>query len=449
MRRLPAGTPYGKGALAPLRVIAAAVFAFVGFLCVAGSNASAEGSQPARSSDVRPSLHVSTRLDSPATATYSIDDIGSPPAGTYSASFPIGFNNTGQIFGYAIRKAQSDPYLAGGIYSCIVWTGTKFANLEPSFAVTGCSPYAMDSADPKLGDYTVVGTFADIHHDATVGTDAFAAHVDGEGNVKLVPYYDHFPAALFGINASGVGIGYSYSEPLVYTVPPEILTSAQPSACPQTGCIFPIQTLKQLDGEPRPECAFGGCTINDAGVIIATGLAAAYELFTIGEPASLHPVKFPVDANVSADFVVTLNNANQLLYFEQSFVLPNGRPVVAKVYDIATNTATVIPPVTGTSCQHYFPISMNNLGEVLGFTSYCTSRPFYWTWDSVHGTQNLSDAVPASAYAIAPLAVNDNAQILASLTTAAGVTHWGILDPPSAGSPQSRDIGPRKGRHAR
>ena len=435
------------------------MFGFIRFLASVMGVAMAL-SQGLPASAARPSIEVRTRSAATA-AAYAITDDGMPPAGTYSSSAPLGFNNTGQIYGIAARKAKADPTVGHIDQSCLLWTGSKYVDLAPSLIVTSCTPYGINSASPAAGSYTVVGSFTDDHHGAP---DAFAVHVDSSGTSKLAPYYDHFPAALYGVNNSGTALGYSnldtdyklFPGPMFVTAPPELMNILQAGCVKEKSfCLEPLQLLRpsfHLDGEPLPQCPFGGCTINDGGNVLGVGYNigfgssyGSYAVYSIGS-SSLDDLR--TSLGIGPNYLVSINDANRILFFQQTYLAPLNVPVSANVYDIATGNVTTIPPVAGTSCQHYFPISMNDAGEVLGFTSYCTRKAFYWTWDPVHGTQNLSAAIPVNAYSIKPLGVNDNAQILVSLQTAAGVTHWGTLDPlaPAAGA---RPGGLKKARDAR
>jgi hypothetical protein len=396
---------------------------------------------------VRPSLEIRTR-SAVGPASFAITDDGMPAAGTYSSSAPVGFNNTGQIYGIGARKAKADPTVGHIDQSCLLWTGSKYVDLAPSLIVTACTPYSINSADAASGSYTVVGSFIDVHH---YTTDAFAAHLDASGISKLVPYYDHYPAALYGVNGSGTAVGYSsiasdyklFPGPMFVTAPPELMNILQAGCFKlKQFCLEPLQLLNpkhRLYGEPSLQCAFGGCTINDGGTVFGS-YDQPYQyigLYTPSAPVPFQALPYNFDPQNGVNFFVSLNNANQLLYFQQQYI--NGAtPVFAKIFNVATNVVTLIPPVAGTSCRHYFPISMNNAGAVLGFTSYCTRKAFYWTWDPVHGTQNLGAAIPVNAYSIKPLAINDNGQILVSLQTAAGVTHWGTLDPLTSGTSARR-----------
>jgi hypothetical protein len=403
---------------------------------------------------LRPKIEAAARRAAVA-ASYAIVDVGAPPAGTYLSSAPIGFNNTGQIYGIASRKAKELPAVGHVDQSCLVWTGSKFVDLEPSLTVTGCTPYGINSADSASGNYTVVGTFTDIHHDAADlpnngATDAFSAQLSASG-VKAVPYYDHYPAALYGVNSAAVGVGFSAMYPaaggvyypMIVTGPAETMTLLEPSCAPQTlECPAPLQRQSRLDGEPLAECAFGGCTIDDGGVVLTaqsdgTSLSSDLELVSIGSTSK--PVLFELPlGNGRISYAVSINNAGRVLYFTENLDAAHD-PVTAAVYDPGSGKSTILPPVAGTSCAHYFPISMNDLGQVLGYTSYCSGKAFYWTWDSVNGTRNLSAEIPASSFTIEPLGINDEAQILVSLATASGTIHWGTLQPlkTSSSSPRS------------
>ncbi len=385
-----------------------------------------------------------------------------PDPATYPSSSPIGFNNTGQIFGVALRSARSNylSYLTDT--DCLVWTGTQFVDLIPSITVRTCTPYAINGADPKSGAYTVVGSFTDIHHPAAnigfhgvdYSTDAFSDSVSAAGASNLLKYYDHFPAALYGVNASGATIGYSrFNDQPVQILLSEAFTSTSPEtlsllnpACftATSGCLSPIQLYgRLLGGKPTGQCGFGGCTVNDAGLFLGYDyLTSQYATYKTGAA----PATTELPLNIVADGAVAFNDANQIAYYAPSDSARDTTESV--VYSLTTSTETVIPPVAGTSCKNYYPISMNDLGEVVGFTTVCSARTFYWTWDPVHGTRDLNTELPAGAPRIQAFGVNDKGQILVSLTSPTGVVHWGTLDPvapaATAHPPQSKD-----GRHVR
>jgi hypothetical protein len=207
------------------------------------------------------------------------------------------------------------------------------------------------------------------------------------------------------------------------------------------GCLETLNFIynHKLNGEPAVQCPFGGCTITDGGTVLGfDAVANAYALYTGGA------------ANVSQDlplpflrsYVVSINDARQVLYFS-----PSSPGVVPSVYDVAAGTSVGVPPVAGTSCANYYPISMSDTEEVLGYTSRCSGRDFYWIWDPVNGTRNVNAALPESAYTVTPLGVNDNGQILVSLLPATGPAHWGTLDPPQ--SPATRRARPKGVTHVR
>ena len=385
----------------------------------------------------RPTIDT-TRARSATTALYTIKDVGLPRETTYPSSSPVGFNNSGQIFGVALRSAKSNRASYDADTDCLVWTGSRFIDLEPSLAVQQCTPFSIGDADPKSGAYDVVGGFTDIHHAGRGYTDAFYATVAASGSYKTEPYYDHSPAALYGVNAAGMATGSSFDHyidayPIFVTAEPAALTYLQPScATTSTGCLEPIELLKtQTNGEPLGPCAFGGCEINARGTVVGFDpVTSDYAVSTIGAPSSLVELPLPI-APGNFGYVVALNDANQLVYFTI------GRTSASFVYNLNAGTTTPIPPVAGTSCAHYYPISINNLGEVLGFSSFCKQGSFYYTWSPVTGTQDLNLELPANAYTIKPLGINDNGQILVSLGTSGGATHWGTLDPVAAAAKTS------------
>jgi hypothetical protein len=133
-----------------------------------------------------------------------------------------------------------------------------------------------------------------------------------------------------------------------------------------------------------------------------------------------------------------INNAGQVDYTVQNSA---GTLVNTAIYTIKGGTTTTVPALPGNSCTYYNPISMNNSGHVLGYTSNCSvsSDSVYWTWDPVNGTKNLNAEFSATAYAsVMALGLNDNGQILVSLETTAGSYHWGLLIPPAAKTKASR-----------
>ena len=295
------------------------------------------------------------------------------------------------------------------------------------------------------GAFTVVGAFNDIRHlppaysYANPYDDAFTATIAGSGSFTTVPFYQYSPAALFGINAAGTAVGTSYNplqaEALMLTAPGERLVNLQSTCSADVGCIVALQfLLKRSDGQPTGQCAFGGCTINASGTVIGVDTSAStYALYT--DPAG-SKVDLPLAVGKYGE-IVALNDASQIAYFIGSTAL---------LYDAIAGTTTAIPPVAGTSCGYYTPVSLNNAGTVLGFASDCKSKAFYFTWNAARGTQDLNLQIPANAFTIKALGINDNGQILVSLRTSAGATHWGTLDPAGA-SATPRRAGAKEQRH--
>ncbi len=413
------------------RVIAIGSLTLASVASWVAANAAPPGAR-APLSERAPAIEVRGRPGAAAPPAYTIHDIGMPAPNTYPSSSPVGFNNTGQMFGVALRAAKSDRLSYLSDTDCLVWTGLKFVDVLGSLAVQTCTPYAINAANTG-GAFTVVGAFTDIHHlvpqyySPNLFNDAFTATFASGGTFATVPFYSYSPAALYGINAAGTAVGNSYnpiqSEGLFVTAPGETLSFLQPScATTATGCLSAVEFLrKRSDGQPTGQCAFGGCTINSSGTVLGVDPdTSTYALYTNGVAGS--KIDLPLTVG-KYGYVVALNDANQIAYF--------GGPTAA-LYDAHAGTTTTIPPVAGTSCVYYTPISLNNAGTVLGFASDCKGKPFYFTWDAVHGTPNLGLQIPANAYTIKAFGINDRGQILVSLQTSAGATHWGTLDPAAA-----------------
>jgi hypothetical protein len=176
--------------------------------------------------------------------------------------------------------------------------------------------------------------------------------------------------------------------------------------------------------EPADSCPFGGCTIDDTGRIL--GYDPTTNQFAVRTGgASGSTVELPiVNKRGDVTYALALNDAGQIPYFYAA-----NSPTAVAIYNVNSETSTPVPAVAGTSCKYYYPVSINNVGQVLGFASDCSKAGFYWTWDSTHGTQELNTQIAANPYKIAALGINDNGQILVSLTTSTGAVHWGTLNP--------------------
>ncbi len=382
-----------------------------------------------------------------ATASYTLLDVGAPPSSVYPSSEPIGFNDTGQIFGIATSTAKEDRVGFASDFDCLVWTGARFVDISPAGTFESCAPFAIDGADPTSKAFTVVGRFRDIYHAPSpyyysLGDPAqvaFAANVSAAtGTFAFSPYDAYDPSGFFGINSSGVKVGYA--QDVAASTQAEVAVGAAGDtfafvrpACADAAssalCPLPIQSLKRFsNGQPTGYCAFGGCTIDDdrnvLGVDAQTG---SYSIARVGVPSSAKDL-----ALSSSVHAVAMNQPGKILY---GYTVTSGAGIVgAALFDIPSATSTVLPPVSGTSCDYYYPISMNHTGEVLGFTGACKASHFYWTWDAVHGTREVTAAVRAGGKSFQAYGVNDAGAILVSFAARDGTTHWGTLQPAASGN---------------
>ena len=406
----------------------------------------ASGASGATATPERPK--VSLRASGGATTTpYTLRDVGAPPPSAYPSSEPIGFNNTGQIFGIATSAAKEDRVGFASDFDCLVWTGARFVDISSAGTFESCAPFAIDGADPTSKAFTVVGRFRDIYHAPTpdyqtvldTAQVAFAANVSSAtGTVAFSPYYAYDPSGFFGINSGGQKLGYAQDFP-AFTQPELALGASGDSfafvrpACADAAssafCPAPIQLLKPFsNGQPTGYCAFGGCTIDDDGNVLGVDEnAASYLIARAGVPSSAKDL-----ALSSSVHAVAMNQPGKILY---GFTVTSGAGIVgAALFDIASATSTVLPPASGTSCNYYYPISMNHTGEVLGFTGGCKGSHFYWLWDAIHGTRAVTATVPKGGTSFAAYGVNDAGAILVSFAAPDGTTHWGTLQPGASGN---------------
>ncbi len=387
-----------------------------------------------------------------ATPAYTIHNVGAP---AYTGgSLPLGFNNTGQIFGFAYNVHGYT-----GPIDCVIWTGTVFERLPfPVVTVstayhnanTRCMPAGIDDANAATGAYEIVGS---VQEEYTFNPNAFAVVAVASAFKKSSIYYPYSPSAMVGVNSAQTSLATAeFSRDTVADIHGQLYFTA-------TGA---VDALSQLQAPASPNaplehyliptvanaCPFGGCAINGAGEVLGYDYTtvndystATAALYTLGKPASL--VHLPIQDvlgieqndntyQVAVVFPVALNNAGQLVYYDTDL----GSPVLYNVASGAKTVISVLPP--GCSAPSAAPISLNNLGEVLGVVSNCPNYSGYFTWDSVHGTQFLNAEIPASAYTLFPLGVNDRGQILVTLQTSAGVNDWGTLDPVAGGSAKAQ-----------
>ena len=381
-----------------------------------------------------PGLRNSQRSPAANAPSYTIHNVGYPSGAT--SSTPGGFNDTGQIFGLA-----EVPTAQGRVQDCRLWTGFAFVRL-PLPATGTCTALAINDANAGSGEYEVVGAATEAF---SVGTRAFAVIAGPGGFVRSTIYYANSPSTMVGVNASAVSVASAAFERdrigdldgLLYFTTVSAGSALATLQTPTAANAPPIHNLLPIaptyyPAYPNP-CAFGGCTINAANEVLGfdalTRTAAqtfTLAVYTVGNPASLRhlPLSGPILAPSPAeDTPVAFNNADRLVYLDST----TNEPAVLDIDTGAKTRLPVLPAGCPASAQG-IPLSMNDLGEVVGFNAGCATPNVYWTWDPLHGTHYLASEIPASAYTIYPLGVNDNGQILVALVDANGVDDWGTLD---------------------
>ncbi len=355
--------------------------------------------------------------------TYTIADVGAPPATTFSHNGrPAAFNNAGQILGQAesAKKVTDD---------CVLYAGRgTFIDVSPSMTDTVCYGTGLSSPDSN-GTVRFVGSLAT----AFVQDAALFGTLDSSGKIATTAFTSNQESALGGVNVSGEAIGAAYYLPLGgfdSSYPPFVVAAgtktlgiAQPY-CVKVAqyCAEPLQTVGS--------CPFGGCTINDSDTVLALdSVSEDFMVYTPGPSPSGQDL--PAIKVSGQTGILDMNNADQILY---STFDATGTHISSAIYAIGHGITTPIPTIPGNSCSDYVAESLSNAGQVLGYTQNCkkTADEIYWTWDPANGTQNLNAEIPSNSYhSIAPLGVNDNGQILVSLVTAAGSYDWGTLNPPA------------------
>jgi hypothetical protein len=384
---------------------------------------------PIRSARIRPNLGSGQ--------TYTIVNLGAPSTTSYSSSSPVAFNNTGQIVGTAYLTSKQTV-------DCVMYNHGSFVDLTASAAQAACGVGSLSKANK--GKAHLVGTLRTPFEQAAVAfSGAFVTTTSG---FTLTEFAANDLSNLFGVNSSGEAVGVAWYAPLggfysdqPYFVLPAATSTLQPM---QPQCVTVGQALCAAPNfAPTASCPFGGCSINDSGLILGWDPHAATPslmTYTYGQSTSAKDIPI-VGPQLYGDAFI--NNAGQIAYSAYNSALTN---VVAYVYSSATGATTAIPSIPGNSCADYVPISFSNLGQVLGLTENCGAFTdyIYWTWDPVNGTQNLATEFSITGYStVTPLGVNDGGQILASLVTNADVTGWGTLNPP-AGARRRRPAARRR-----
>jgi hypothetical protein len=373
---------------------------------------------PARRHAPKPPLHVirsiAGRNMPAAAATYSILDVGGPPTAGYYYDPPHAFNDSDVIVGQAYNANL-------GTFDCFAYTGTKtkrFIDMSAGSAITQCNPTSVGAATGTstpfvgYGDETTLGYFALSGNVSTNGSSS----IEGLSNV-VTSYF-------IGVNASGEAIGEGVYIPqggFFSTYPPYVQSPGATSlALAQPQCSV-YQALCADNEYADYLCPFGGCEINDAGLIMGyddyTGVEMVYSYGGSGKD-------LPFNNDTTA-----LNNANQILY--SGYSCSGSCAYATNLYSLKTGSTTPIPTPKNSSCTGVYGLSLNNLGEVLGETTGCAAESdyVYVTWTAKGGTKVLNSEIPANAYeSLEPIGVNDSGEILLALFTPTA-EHWGLLVP--------------------
>ena len=170
---------------------------------------------------------------------------------------------------------------------------------------------------------------------------------------------------------------------------------------------------------------------------------------TVGQPSSAQDLTVP---GSSWESPTGINNLNEVAYYQYT---SSGPPYsLSYQYTVGASAATEIAPASQWYCNNWYPLSQNNLGEVLGIGYTCqhdglTYSSLYWTWTPAGGMSILNTQIPPSnGYdQILPLGVNDLGQILVQLYTNTGNYDWGMLIPPTSNQPRHGQIKPGKPLH--
>jgi hypothetical protein len=344
---------------------------------------------------------------------YSIVIFGAPKAPNGSSSTPIGFNNTGQIYG-----------------SCSVYTGARFLNF-PSSAYSSCSATSMSDASSSTGAFSiggVVGTPYDPNSSGFVAT--FTA---GKGGSMRSFESSRPDSDVYSVDAAGDAYLSSYSildpdEPQVYLSKTRSFQGFP--ACSTSGnsmagaCFEPVRYYD--------ECPFGGCEHNENGLFLgaASNNPGFWYLYNPSTNSGISVADFIDEGEFSPSLYAPQLSDYGLVVFETYPSFGSQAPQTAlAVYSIASqawNERIGLADCTGISQ----PISMNNLGEVLGYAVGCPDGNEYFTWDPENGTQVVQGPPSGRFTSIYPLGVNDNGQILISAqTSSSNGTYWGVLNP--------------------
>jgi hypothetical protein len=382
-----------------------------------------------------PLLHPARRGAIVTGQTYTIVDVGAPSSTKFTNATPVGFNNTGQMYGTAAANATAP----GTGPACLAYTGAAFIGLTSPTTIQGCQPAGI--SDAASGFFTIV---ASVQSFVNPNPSAFAATTRVNGRSTAAKPFASFPfSAIDGINGAGTIFGHSFNAafPQGAEAVPYYFSGSAPAAL-QPACVVPGNgqgnCLSLYEYQPSfgaYPCPFGGCTIAPNGTLLVyDGSSGTYAL---SAPLAAQWYDVPqtiTDGNGYANNFVDLQESNYGILAMDDITSPNLVGIATAAFVIGT-TAWAVVPSLATSCTEHVPLSENNAGEILGYDTACgvSTDAGYWTWDPVNGVQHLIMPASTTYSSALPLGVNDNGQILVALNLAAGgPVHWGTFNPVAA-----------------
>ncbi len=357
-----------------------------------------------------------------AAATYSIDDVGAPDPNTYVSSAPQAFDNDGRMVGYGTTTTR---------LNCVAYNG-KFITLKMPATFNTCNVSSLsDRKDLGPAKYEIVG-LAGTQYSENVSAFSSIGGPSQTPQMKLLARFQ--PSVLNGVNRHGKAIGDSYYNPpggFFFQQPPFALRGGRKpenfKALQAEQCVTVVRFCMIYNSQADAvsfACGFGGCTINDKGVVLGEDdYNSLYMTLPLGDPSAA--VDLPIGPGTGAFAAAGINNAGQIAYAQFiGLYLPF-------MYTVGAAAPVPLGILPDSGCRAYFPLSENNNGDVLGLGLCPPTGTAYWTWDSVHGMQNLADQVSlGSKYkGFAPYGINDHGNILVLLVPQSGPQHWGMLVP--------------------
>lgn len=372
--------------------------------------------------------------------SYSIDDIGSPPASLYSEGCgaspsgacelgPITLNDTGQIVGQAYPTGGYDRP------TCLAWTGSAWVNFGPiDLGQYGCFP-SVGITDAIDGSISSVGTtsYPTIGGNRTVGYYAKVRASRGTMNIFDL----NSPSVLTDMNANGAADGQAYYGPFGgwYDSVSPITSTGKNMQILQKKCAGggnPCMLAPATGGSSAATLSLADCDTSSYGVrSIATngtvfGCSDADGYYVEVSGTKAIDFTLPLSKGSTLGVIAGIDDKGNVVY-EQS-----GSAGTSWVYGPSSGALTNLGSLAGSSCAVYLPISVNASAEVLGEAENCSKGDdVYWTWTPESGMQAVS-ANGSEDETFVALWLNDNGQILVELNGNGFSGHWGILNPPGS-----------------